>query len=110
MNVAKNICAIRKENGISQSIVADALDVDTSVISNIERGTRELKVSELAKIANSLGVDVLYLITYPHVYVKKTSETKEPVEAILQIKLQSDKKDQVLKLIFGDNNLEIMNR
>ena len=34
----------------------------------------------------------------------------EPVEAILQIKLQKDKKDQVLRLVFGDNNIEILNK
>jgi transcriptional regulator with XRE-family HTH domain len=88
--------------------------VDTSVVSNIEKGKRELKVSELEIIAKALGVDVLFLITYPYVYVyvyeKKDENIKEPVEAVLQIKLQSDKKEQVLKLIFGEHNLEILNK
>jgi transcriptional regulator with XRE-family HTH domain len=109
MNVVKNIFEIRKEKGVSQEVIADALDVDTSVVSNIEKGKRELKVSELEKIAKVLNVDVLYLITYPHIYEIKDSKS-EPVEAVLQIKLRSDKKDQVLKLVFGDNNLEIFNR
>ncbi|MDR1543501.1 MAG: helix-turn-helix transcriptional regulator [Prevotellaceae bacterium] len=109
MDIVKNIFEIRKEKGVSQEVIAYALGVDTSVISNIEKRKRELKVSELEIIAKALGVDVLYLITYPHVYEKKGGE-KEPVEAILQIKLQSDKKEQVLKLIFGENNLEILNK
>lgn len=82
-----------------------------SVVSNIENGKRELKVVELEIIANALKVDMLYLLTYPHVYVKKErTEHQEPIEAILQIKLQSDKKEQVLKLVFGENNLEILNK
>jgi transcriptional regulator with XRE-family HTH domain len=108
MNIVKNISAIRREKGVTQEVIAEELGVDTSVISNIENGKRELKVSELEKIAKVLGVDVLFLITYPHVYEKKNHKP-EPVEAILQIKLRSDKKDQVLKLVFGENNLEIFN-
>ena len=32
------------------------------------------------------------------------------VERLLQIELKKDKKEQVMKLIFGDNNLEILNK
>jgi transcriptional regulator with XRE-family HTH domain len=111
MDIVKNILKIRKEKGIAQEVIAEALGADTSVISNIENGKRELKVSELEKIAKVLGVDVLYLITYPEIYeIKQQGQKQEPVEAILQIKLMSDKKDQVLKLVFGENNLEILNR
>ncbi len=110
MNIAKNISEIRKEKGFNQQVIADALDADVSVVSNIETGKRELKVSELEKIAKSLEVDTLFLMTYPDIYIKKERSEREPIEAILQIKLQSDKKEQVLKLVFGENNLEILNK
>jgi transcriptional regulator with XRE-family HTH domain len=111
MNIVKNIIEIRKEKGISQEVIANALRLDTAVVSNIEKGKRELKVSELEIISRALEVDVLYLLTYPHIYVMKESgESLTPVEAILQIKLQADKKEQVLKLVFGENNLEILNK
>jgi len=110
MNIAKNISEIRKEKGFNQQVIADALDADVSVVSNIETGKRELKVSELEKIAKSLEVDTLFLMTYPDIYIKKGKSEREPIEAILQIKLQSDKKEQVLKLVFGENNLEILNK
>ncbi|MDR3226472.1 MAG: helix-turn-helix domain-containing protein [Prevotellaceae bacterium] len=109
MDIVKNIIALRKKNHVSQEVIADALSVDTAVISNIENGKRELKVSEIEKIAKAIGVDVLYLITYPDVYEKKDNTIKEPIDAVLQIKLRSDKKEQVLKLIFGEANLEILN-
>ena len=54
MDIIKKIFAIRKEKGITQEVIADALFVYTSVISNIEKGKKELKVSELEKIANAL--------------------------------------------------------
>jgi transcriptional regulator with XRE-family HTH domain len=110
MNVVENITNIRREKGISQEFIANILHVDTAVISNIERGKRELKVCELEIIAKALDVDVLYLLTYPHIYVKKELNGKpEPAEAVLQIKLTGDKRDKVLKSIFGDANLEFLN-
>ena len=47
MNVVDNISKIRREKGISQEFIANELHVDTSVVSNIENGKRELKVKEL---------------------------------------------------------------
>ncbi|MDR0231577.1 MAG: helix-turn-helix domain-containing protein [Dysgonamonadaceae bacterium] len=108
MDVVKNIFKIRREKGISQEFIANALQVDTAVISNIENGKRELKVSELEIIAKALKVDVLYLLTYPHVYVKKEKGHSDPIETMLQLKLTGDKREKVLKLIFGDNNLEFL--
>lgn len=110
MNVVKNIREIRLQKSISQSAIADELGVDVAAISNIEKGKRELRVSELEKIAKVLRMSVIDILTYPKIFVESTSNTLEPVEAILQIRLQKDKKDQVLKLVFGENNLEILNR
>lgn len=113
MNVAENIKKIRLQKGINQNVISDALGVDVSVVSNIENGKRELKVYELEIIANCLQEDVLYLLTYPERYVPAgnlSQSEAEPIEAVLQIKLRKNKKEQVLKLIFGDNNLEILNK
>jgi transcriptional regulator with XRE-family HTH domain len=110
MDIAKNIHEIRSEKGLNQQIIADALGVDVAVASNIEKGKRGVKVSELEKISKALGVDMLYLLTYPDVYVNRNEIRQDPVEAILQIKLKADKKEQVLKLIFGDHNVEVLNK
>ena len=110
MNVVENIINIRREKGISQEYIANELHVDTAVISNMERGKRELKVCELEIIAKALEVDVLYLLTYPHIYVKKNpNQTSEPVETVLQLKLNGDVRENVLKLVFGNKNLEFLN-
>jgi len=108
MNIVKNIFEIRKEKGITQEVIADALCVDISVVSNIEKGKRELKVKELEIIAKALGVDMLYLITYPHIYEKKIkSEIEKSPKVTLQIDLEDNVKADVIKLAFGDRVLEI---
>ena len=73
MNAAKNIKIIREQKGYSQEVIANELGVDNAVISNIETGKRKLKFDELEKIAKVLEVDMLYLITYPEVYIKKSN-------------------------------------
>lgn len=185
MDIAKNIREIRLKKSINQQVLADALEVDVAVISNIEKGKRELRVNELEKIANVLEVSVadlmtsyimkegiqtfeqliikniikimndkglrqnsiskltniseskvskmlsgstkisldnlseiaralsvreIDIITYPKKYIEKAEGEEEPLEAILQIKLKKDKKEQVLKLVFGENNIEILNK
>ena len=54
-------------------------------------------------------MDVVDIITYPN-KGSYNKENEEDIKAILQIELKKDKKDQVMKLIFGDNNLEILNK
>ena len=110
MNIKRNIKELRIQKSVNQQEIADALNVDVSVISNIENGKRELKVKVLEIIANVLGVSVVDLITYPKKYVEKITNDDEPAEVVLQIKLKKDKKDQVLKLVFGENNIEILNK
>ena len=101
---------IRTQKAINQQDIADALHLDVAVVSNIEKGKRDLRVRELEIISNVLGMSVVDLFTYPDKYVKTTQIEGEQVEAILQIKLRKDKKDQVLKLVFGENNIEIFNK
>lgn len=110
MDIAKNIREIRLQKSINQQVIADALGLDVAVVSNIEKGKRDLKFKDLEKISNALGMSVIDLITFPDKYIKAESIKEEPIEAILQIKLKKDKKDQVLKLVFGDNNIEILNK
>ncbi|MDR1654243.1 MAG: helix-turn-helix domain-containing protein [Prevotellaceae bacterium] len=109
MDIVENIIKIRKEKGVSQEVIAFALNVDTSVVSNIENRKRELRASELEKIAKALGIDVLYLLTYPQIYVpKEPQNTQEQPETILQIKLTGEKRKKILSDIFGKKNYEFL--
>ncbi len=107
MNVVDNIFEIMLQKGIKQQILADVLNCHNSVISNLKTGKRELKVRELEIIANLLNLRPIDLFTYPDVYVKADG-TDGPIEAVIQIKLRNNKKEQVLRMIFGDSNLELL--
>lgn len=103
MNVVENIKKIRIEKSINQELIAEALGVDVSVISNMENGKRELKVSELEKIANALREDVLYLFTYPKRFVDKDliKDTTERISITFEV--SPDKREHLLKLVMKNN-------
>ena len=100
----ENIAAIRKDKGLSQDNIADAIGMKQAGYSLIEKGERGLDYELLLQIATALGVSVTYIIDY------KKQQKSDPVEAILQIKLNSNTKDQVLKLVFDKNDIEILNK
>lgn len=110
MKIYEAIKEIRLQKGVNQQVIANALNLDVAVVSNIEKGKRDLRVRELEIISSVLEMSVVDLFTYPEKYIKISQQEDEHVEAVLQIKLRKDKKDQVLKLIFGENNIEILNR
>ncbi len=109
MKVIENIKKIRMERNIPAKAVAENLGVDVSVISKIENGHRDLRVQELAKIAQSLGVRIIDLFTWPDRYIKDPNG-QEDIEAIIQIKLKSSMKEKVLQEIFGKKDLELLEK
>lgn len=110
MDIVKNIKELRLKKSINQQDLADALSVDVSVISNIELGKREIRFREIEKIANVLGISVVDLITYPKKYVELKEDDDQDVETVLMIKLKENKKRLILKSIFSDENLELLNK
>lgn len=105
-----NIRKIMRDKGLSQVAMAEYAGTSESQFSKILNGKVQLSLWQLENIATALSMREIDIITYPQVYIEKAGSEDEPVEAILQIKLKKDKKDQVLKLVFGDNNIEILNK
>jgi transcriptional regulator with XRE-family HTH domain len=108
-NVLKNIKDIRINLSYSQEFISTKLGMEQVSYGLIENGKRKLKYETLEQIALVFNMNVIDIITYPDVYEKKEKrKDSEPIEAVLQIKLQADKKEQVLKLVLGENNFELL--
>ena len=106
--ILENISKIRVNKKITQKSIAEFLEIEQSSYSLLERGERDLTIDRLLQIAIFFKMDVVDIITYPN-KGSYNKENEEDIKAILQIELKKDKKDQVMKLIFGDNSLEILN-
>lgn len=108
--IVANLAKILRDRNLTQAAMATYADTTPSQFSKILKGSVKLSLDQISNIAKHLSMSEIDLITYPDKYVKKSEQGGEPVEAVLQIKLQKEKKDQVLKMIFGENNLEILNK
>ena len=98
MNVIDNIIKIRKEKGISQENIAFAINCDASNWNKIENGKQQLKVNHLAKIAEVLKVDLIYLFTYPKTFVDaSTIDHSEKISITFEV--SPDKRDILLSLV-----------
>jgi transcriptional regulator with XRE-family HTH domain len=61
--LGKNIKIFRARRGLSQADFSEKADISIPFLSNIERGIKFPQPDMLAKIANSLGVEVNELFT-----------------------------------------------
>lgn len=119
MKIYQKIEIIRNSLGIKQDVMADQLNISQSAYSSLETGKARLKYDTLEGIARIFNMAVIDVITYPKVYVDRDTLKEETVynfppedeiKAVLQIELKKERKDEVLKMIFGDENLEILNK
>ena len=97
------------ESGLTQIVAAEFAGPSPSQFSKLLGGEVQLSLWQLSNFATNLDMDIIDVFTYPQKYTLN-GKSEEDLEAILQIKLKKDRKDQVLKLVFGDNNLEILNK
>lgn len=109
--IIRNIIQLRSIKDITKRDMARALNMNEASYGRIESGKIALSYSRLVDIASALDMTVVDLITYPDVYRRVDATDKnEDVETVLQIKIKNEKKDKVLKLVFGDINLEMLGK
>lgn len=111
-DVLDNIRILRTQRGYSQAWMGQKLGMSQNGYSLIEAGKRGLTYTDLYQIAIIFGMSVIDIITYPEKWgtVGLSQQDDEGAKVVLQIELKKEKKDQVLKLVFGDNNIEILNK
>lgn len=112
--VVQRIAKIRDSKRITKRDMAQKMGIDESNYGRLEKGSTGLSYKQLVNIASIFGMSVIDVLTYPSVYGETSessdAEQMDPLEAILQIRLKKSKRDQVLNLIFGENNLEILSK
>ncbi len=102
---------IREIKGISQIELAERMKKTQSAYARIELGKTKIDFETLERFANTFQMSIIDVITYPEKWGPlEGREEKEEPKVTLQIELNKAKKDQVLKLAFGENILEILNK
>lgn len=96
-----NIKAIRKEKNVGQKVIAKILNVSQPYYSQIESGERTITYEHLLQIAKCLDMSVVDIITYPKIYVEKSTidcaECKQKDLIINQLSEYNENLKQVIK-------------
>jgi transcriptional regulator with XRE-family HTH domain len=101
MALADNIKKIREEKNFLQKQVATHIGVDKSTYSKIEKGSREVTVKELQKMAELFNVSIDQIVNFEGDIPKEvTIQDKTSVEQMNLIQqLDDDDKQTIFKLI-----------
>jgi len=106
LDILQKVRTIRDKHNLSQEAIADKMNITQPSYARFERGATKTDLKTLIDFCNCFDMSLMEFIHYPDKYIKPDNELK----AVLQLELKNDKKDQVLKLVFGENNLEILNK
>ncbi len=112
-DILANIIKIRADRNLTQAAVADAINVDHTTYSKLESGQTKLSVERLEEIANVFNMRIIDVLTYPEVYVSADSlpaEKNKKPRILLQIELDEDKKEDIMKMVFGEKNMNQFNK
>jgi len=105
--IIENLRKIIVDKGITQATMASYLDKDASQFSKILNGGIHLRVEHLAKIASNLNMSIVDIITYPEKYCPQ-SQNDNTVRASVTLELDEEKRDKVLKILFGTDNIDFL--
>jgi len=110
--ILKNVKIFREQANLSQYEAADRMNITQSKYARFEVGKTKTDLDMLLLFCKMVNKSLIELTTYPDTYIN-VSEIygyKEEDRVSLTIELKRDKREQVLRLVFGDNNLEIFNK
>jgi transcriptional regulator with XRE-family HTH domain len=62
-DIGKRIASLRKKAGMTQEVLAEQIEADTSYLARIEIGQRQPSIDKLDQIAKALGVPLGQLFT-----------------------------------------------
>ena len=104
--ILEKIEFFRKKFNFSQEQMAEKMNITQSSYARFESGRSKTDLKVLILFCEKLKLTLKEFFIFP----STLNSNNEDVKAIIQIELKKEKKEQILKLIFGENNLEILNK
>jgi len=109
-NVLENIKTIRELRGYTQDYLAELMGITQSAYARFERGATKTDLKTISLFAEALEMNIIDIITYPDKYVNSkevnTQSISSEPEVVLQIKITGNKRDEMLRTVFGSCELE----
>lgn len=107
--VIDNLIKIMNDRKLTKSAFADLIMFPEPKWNKISNGRQALSIDELSLIADKLQIREMDIYTYPKIYVEFDAK-HDGIKAQLTIELKETLRQQVLELIFGNRNVELLNK
>ncbi|WP_236347633.1 helix-turn-helix domain-containing protein [Paenibacillus plantiphilus] len=91
--VGGKVRELRKERGLSQEELGERAGFHFSYVGGLERGERNVSLENLAKVAETLGVDIGELFGYVRDYDKPLTEKEKALQEAFFLLLNRDEKE-----------------
>ncbi len=103
---------IRESAGLSQYQMAEKMDITQSAYARFESSKSKIDLNRLECFANALGMSIVDVIKYPEHYINVKDIAKEmrayEPDVTLQIKVKEEKRDEIMRIVLGDKNIELL--
>ena len=108
------IKTIREKRGFSQELMADKMKISQSAYARFELSKTKIDLKRLEAFAKVVDMTIVDIMTYPKRYINVRDIGRElgneNPEVVIQIKIRDKKKEDILKMLFGENDIEILNK
>jgi transcriptional regulator with XRE-family HTH domain len=108
--MALKIRELREQAGFSQEQMAEKMNLSQSAYARFELSKTKIDLEQLEEFAKQLNKSLIEVIAHPERYINIRDIGKElnahNPEIIVQLKVHGSKREDILKLIFGDKDLE----
>lgn len=110
VEIIKNLGKIMDDRNLNQARMAEYAGTSPSQFSKILKFQVNLSFSQLSNIATNLQMSELDIITYPVHMVPAEGSDGRPEEIQVLLRLNRHDQDQILKILYGNHDLEIISR
>jgi transcriptional regulator with XRE-family HTH domain len=105
---------LRERAGFTQEQMAEKMELSQSAYARFELSKTKIDLKRLERFAKELNRSLIEVLTFPDRYINVVDIGKElnsyTPDVTVQIKVAGEKRDTILKTIFGDKDLEILNK
>ena len=107
--IVDKLIKIRNDRRLNQTEFADLVGIDSATYNKIESGNLKLSLDRLSNIAERLQLREIDIYTYPDVFVE-VKQIDNSIKTQITIELKEELKMKILEIVFGNKNLQILNK
>lgn len=110
VDIGSIIRELVESKGMSKAEFAKTVGIARQNIEKTVFQKASLDTDLLCRISEELDCNLFDYFLTDDTCNKKNYSTKKEVKAVLSIEMGAEKKEQVMKFVFGENNIEILNK